>query len=318
MAKRAYAVAFFWLAAAVLSCGQTVTDVAQQIASAMQSQPTVPVTVVSQVIDHFETVGGQHGGESHERPIFRQVVTTTQHKLVASNIRAVVVAPITFGQLQPPKELPDHMLADSAIANNCASIPTQFSFSLSKAFQQSASVTLTNSVSHAVGGQGSFGLKLSDTFSIGGSVSTTTTTTVATASATSTQTTITQADTVTVSVPPRTAIVEQLEVFPVEFVLPFKTTVIVEADLSPANDKRLVLLSQILPESARTFEISGTVTADTASTARLVAFDTAFDPAACTSPGPHRASLTADTAMQPQQARAFVPKRKQKLIERQQ
>ena len=299
----------------VFGSAQTVTDVAQQVANAMSSQPPVPVTVVSEVFDHNVGVGGGHDGGTHVTPVYRQVVTTTQHKLVANNIRAAVVAPITFDQPQPPKELPDHMLADAGIANNCSSIPTQYSFSLSKAFQQSASVTLTNTVAHAIGGQVGFSDKITDALGVSGSISTTTTTTVATARATGEQTTITQADTVTVSVPPQHAIVEQLEEWPEEYVLPFKTTVTVEADLSPPNDRGLVLLSQILPESARTFEISGTVTADTASKARVVSFDTVYDPTACTTPNARRAALADNT---PQQARPFVPKKSQKLIERQQ
>jgi hypothetical protein len=113
-------------------------------------------------------------------------------------------------------------------------------------------------VSHARSNQINFSAKITDAVTLGGNIQITDTATTGQVNTNTYQQTIQRTDGVTWQFSPETAHGVRLETWPVHYTAPFHTTATVDADLS-ANDKNYQHLSDIIPERARTFSISGTI-----------------------------------------------------------
>jgi hypothetical protein len=74
--------------------------------------------------------------------------------------------------------------------------------------------------------------------------------------------------------------VGQLRVWPIVVSIPFRTNVIIDAELTP-NDRGLKLLSSILPDSSRTFAITGQLDIRDASDGEFVLLQPPLDAKDC-------------------------------------
>lgn len=306
---------------------QVVTNIPQKIAAALAAHGPVSITRIisvprterrcslsfrrlnNQVV---QTVafqkGDPGGGRDRDRlhcsdvTVFDQVKQTTKEVLTASNIRITSSDEISFEQPQQTS-LTDHLIVQEALVQDCASVPATQTVTLSQAFQRSSSIAFSKTVANSTSNQINFSLKLSDSFSMGGNIQIGSTTTTGTVTNSGTQDMVTRTQTGAVTLQPKTAVLAQLEMFPVNFVIPFHTTVTIDADLSP-NDLGDHLLSGILGKDARTFPISGTIEANDASAGTLIFSDIQFDWAKC-----HHSGMTTDS---------HKPSSDDKLMKRQQ
>jgi hypothetical protein len=282
---------------------QVVTNIPQRIAEALAAHGPVSVTRTISVprtelrctsfLRHFnnqvlQTVSlqkepGPKGPDPRTHcskvTVFDQVKQTTQEVLTVSNIRVTSNDEISFEQRQPTN-LTDRLIVQEALVQDCTSFPATQTVTLSQAFQRSSSIAFSKTVANSASSQISFSLKLSDAFTIGGNIQIGSTTTTGTVNTSGTQDTVTRTQTGAITLQPKTAVLAQLQMFPVNFVVPFHTTVTVDADLSP-NDLGDHLLSDLLGKNARTFPISGTIEANDASAGILIFSDIQFDPTKC-------------------------------------
>jgi hypothetical protein len=259
-----------------------VTNVAAKVASALKAYGPVPVTRIDQ-IPRKETHchSDYSGGETHGRivcetqTVYDPKSSTANQILEASSIRIVTAGDLVFGSMTK-HELPDHVQVDSNLATNCSAEVASQTFTVSEAFQRTASISFSQSVSHTTTYGMNVGVKISDVFSLGGNVSFGENSTSGTVTATGSSNTVTVTRTGTQSLPPKTFLLIQLKVWPVQYTIPFKTTVTVDADLTP-NDKGYQHLSQIVPIEKRSFPISGKIEADDASQGVLEFDDVAIN-----------------------------------------
>ena len=235
----------------------------------------------------FQTISLQRGPDPRTRcskvTVFDQVKQTTQEVLTASSIRVTSSDEISFEQRQQTS-LTDRLIVQEALVQDCASFLATQTVTLSQAFQRSSSIAFSKSVANSTSSQINFSLKLSDAFTVGGNVQIGSTTTTGTVNTSGTQDTVTRTQTGTITLQPKTAVLAQLEMFPINFVVPFHTTVTVDADLS-SNDLGDHLLSELLGKDDRTFPISGSIEASDASAGTLIFSDIQFDPAKCRGSG---------------------------------
>lgn len=283
---RVLLVSIVLLTAPALGNAQT-TDVAQKVGGLLEQKGPVPVTVmVNQLRTRERCIGGHgEGGGCRSEGFYVQVPQTTNQILTATNIQIVSSTPVVFGDMQRT-ELPDRVYLTDFFAQSCTGAPAlNENQTLQKAFQRSASIQIQHSVTNVSGSSANIGIAIKASevlgFNIGGQIQTSTSQTTGTVSVDSTQETITKSVTVSSTVLPGNAAVLELKFWPVHFVIPFSTTVTVDADVSP-NDANLKRLSQIFPDPAvRTFDISGTIEAVDASAAVGVIYAIQYDPTKC-------------------------------------
>jgi hypothetical protein len=181
--------------------------------------------------------------------------------------------------------LPDRIYPDTGIVQACSNAPAPVTkgFSLAVAYTRQSSIQLTQSVQHTQNYTITFDTAKILPFKVGAQlvIGDQTTNSVATVD-TSIQT-VTRTDTDSITVNPGAVGVVQLRVWPVQYTLPFTTTVTVDADLSP-NDKGFKLLSDVFPDPAvRTYPINGTLQADDASAGEVVEMTAPYDASLCDS-----------------------------------
>ena len=267
------------------------TNVAQVVDAVLAKYGPVPVTVVRQIHTtdtvcipgHFvPAVGMVVGGGCRKVPITEQRSQTEQRVLRATNIRIISVAPLIWGS-STSTELPETLTGGNTFGQACldgaASLTVNYTLAL--AFARTATIQLSKSISHTESRTVQFSVGVERTFNVGGSLTFGTTTTESQVHIDSTQAIDTQTRAGTFQVDRGNADVVQIRAWPVKYTIPFRTTVVVDADLSQ-NDKGLKLLSDILPRKAqRTFSIAGSVISEDASDAYITEFRTPYDPSRC-------------------------------------
>jgi hypothetical protein len=272
-----------------------VTDVSQKVAAALMAYGPVPVTTTTQSprtvqLCHNENYGhGSHGtGDFGTRSVcvnqtvYDPVTATSNAVLTASNIQVIKSDPISYSPLIRT-ELPDKLIVGDSLATNCTPDQATLGYSLSTTFQRNASVSLTQTISHTntVGVSVTTGISsVYGDFHVTGSLSFADGTSSAAMQTNGTTTTVQEQRSGSQAVPAHTMMMIELRTWPVRFTAPFSTTVVVDGDLSQ-NNKGYKRLSDILPESQRTFPISGKLEADDASEANLVFYDLRYDPKLC-------------------------------------
>jgi hypothetical protein len=286
----------------VASAQAQVTDVSQKVADALRNYGAVPLTTTVQV-PRETTVCQVWGPPPHmQPPCFKRVVYDTKSSmqnviLIASNIRVIKSGVIEYGIMQS-HDLPDHIIPGDNLAENCSAETNQQEYTVTTTFQRTASVALSQSIIHSATYGGSVGATISEVFKVGANVSFTdgnTTTTIDTSDKSYLVTTIRSG---TQTLPPKSFELIELETWPVQYTVPFTTTVTIDGDLSP-NDKHLQHISDVLGEPQRTFSIAGTVEAQDASSGVLKFFDVSYNASKCV-----------------QGVREFKPSKATKLIER--
>jgi hypothetical protein len=270
---------------ASLFANSQVTDVAQKIDQRLSAYGPVPVTRVIQVPRKETQCHG--GGREGERicgdvTVYEGKPQTTNELMHAANIRIVKSGDLQFGT-QTKHELPDHLTVDDFLARNCTPNPASPSFTVSTSFQRTASVAISKSVTHTMTYGMNVSAKLSDVFTVGGNLTIADSGTSGTVNTTGSSSTVTQTRSGTQAVPANTFLVIELRTWPVQYTVPFSTTVTVDADLS-ANDRGYQHLSDIINEKIRTFTIAGTIEAADASKGDLVFFNIPFDKTKCPTP----------------------------------
>jgi Aerolysin toxin len=264
-----------------------VTDVSQSVATALNQFGPVPVTSTVQTPTQQQACRMQRAGPDGVMIQVCNTVTvmvssqvTNSSILQASNIRVATTNPIVYGT-PVSQEIPSQMTVDDYLARNCTSTPATPTFTVSTAFQRTASISLSQTISHTTtvgvsvkAGFGGFGASGSLSFADGSAS--------ATVDASGTSTTVTTTRTGSQAVPADTFLDIELQTWPVHYTVPFNTTAIVDADLS-ANDKGYTLLSDILDQAHRTFPVSGTIEANDASSGNLVFYDLPFQQSLCPS-----------------------------------
>jgi hypothetical protein len=265
--------------------GQT-TDVAQKVGNLLQQYgPVAVTTIVNQKHDRMRCTGGHgEGAGCHNEGYTVQVPVTNQQVLTATNIHVIKSTDIVFGTPQRT-ELPEDLYITDFLAQSCSGgPPLTENQTLTRTFSRTTSIQIQRSITNTSGSSAniSFQYKVGGSaFTIGGQIQNSSSTTTATATVDSDQQTVTRTATVSATVPTNSAAVLELMVWPVHFVVPFSTTVTVDADLS-TNDQKLSQLSQIYPdESVRTFDISGTLQANDASGGKAVIYSVPPDPSQC-------------------------------------
>jgi len=290
---------------AVNSAYSQTVDAAQKVSEALTAYGPVPVTVITRVprqVDKCRMMS--HGGSDYcyTETVYDQRPSTTNQILTASNIRITKSGELQFGPAVRT-ELPDKVIVQDGSIQNCTKNQATQTITLQDSFQRSASMAFSESVTHALSQQINFGLKLSSVFSVGGQVQITDSATNGTVSTTGSQDTVTRIQTGTITTPAHTNTMAELRIWPVQYSVPFQTTVTVDADLS-TNDHGFHLLSQVLSESQRTFSVAGVIQANDASEGKLVFYDLDYDPSSC-----HGITGVLATSK-------FIPKADQKLREK--
>jgi hypothetical protein len=256
-----------------------VTDVAQKVTDALTAFGPVPHTVVT--VTSTQVTLCPIVGICGPFTVNQTSTTVTNSVLTASGIEVVKSASVTWGT-PTQTELPQSVTVSDYVARNCTATPATPTFSVSTAFQTSASVALANSISHSVTKGISFTSKFSDAFSATASLSFTDGTSSTTTDTTGNTSIVTTQRSGSQAVPAQTFLVIELQTWPVHYSITFNTTATIDADLS-ANDKGYKRLSDILSETQRTFPISGTLQADNASSGVLVFYNIPFDASKCPS-----------------------------------
>jgi hypothetical protein len=268
--------------------GQVNTDIPQKVAEALTAHGPVPVThIVSvprtekQCKASIASRGGAiPGGNCFDVTVYSQQTQHVQEVLNATNIRVVESSSLAFG---PPVQttLVDQLIVKELLVQNCsASIPGTQQGTLTESFQRTESVSVSESLSNSTSYSMNYNLNLTPAFKVGGSV------TIGESRTTGTSSTSGSSDTVMVSqsesqtIPKTTAEVAILEMYPIQYIVPFRATVTVEADLSQ-NDAGYQLLSSLVDPLSRTFKVVGTITATDASDGSLIWADIPFNPGLC-------------------------------------
>jgi hypothetical protein len=242
----------------------TTTNVADLVQVALNEIGPVAVTTVS---SHQEgtghCVGGSHGDGPCSPIVTVTTKTTTKAVLTASNIHVVTSDPVVFGA-KVRTELPNDITLDATTSRNFSDTPINNTFSLVASVQRTTSLTLTHQVTNTLGGDINFDCPILPDMKVGGRLSFGTTTMNSEARLLGSSDTVTRTRQQSVSVPPHTSLVEELEVWAVHYDVPFTTNVVVDADLS-VNDNNWAHLSDALSDKAkRTFLIAGTISANDA------------------------------------------------------
>lgn len=288
----------FLLLASAIATNAQVTDVGQKVTAALASVGPVPVTTIIQVPRQTTVCDDPQGNtlekrngqltRDRERYVCKKVTVydatpQTSHQLLqASNIKIVSSAPIIFGT--PIRtELTDQLFVEDQLVQSCvAAPPLGQQITLQKAYQRTSAIQIAQSINHTIGGEINSSFKISDSFTVGAKISFGEGTTNGTTTIDTKQETVTRIRTASTTVPAGTAAVLEMKIWPIHFVVPFSTTVTVDADLS-RNDRHLQLLSQLLTDpAARTFPITGTIEANDASEGITVEYVVAYDPSRCT------------------------------------
>lgn len=211
-----------------------------------------------------------------------QTSQTTQEILSVGPVEIVALQDIAFDD-PVYTDLPKDQIASMIKFQNCSNIPlATASQSMSVTMARSASVALTNTVSNTRSKQASFTFHPEKSpLTIGGQISVSETNTTATAKTDTTSESITQSTTAGIAnVKPRSAIALELSAYKIQLDATFRTTLEVDADL-PANDWNILRLSQALSKEQRTFQVSGVLRTNNASSAQVLQYNVPFDKSIC-------------------------------------
>lgn len=214
-------------------------------------------------------------------PVTTYTPQTDTNVLAASNIQIISSTPLTFDPLAQTS-LTDQLFVSGVVSYGCSTVTTGESMQLSISFVRTASIAISQSITHTQQESLSVGWKLSDQITLGGSVTVGTQASSGTIDTTSYAQTVTRS--VTASIPALTygeAVRQEIGVWPVTDTATFHATVTIDADLSP-NDRGLRKLSDIFGISKRTFPITGTIAFTDASDGVVVPADVPFDSLICT------------------------------------
>jgi hypothetical protein len=202
--------------------------------------------------------------------------TQTQNEILkAQNITAESVAPIQYGQ-PVEKDVPSEMTIDNYFIENCSSQVNTPGYQVQTAFQTSSGITISQGVTHTSSESVSVGFKFTPAFSASGRFSLTDGSSSSTATNSTSGTTITITKSGTEAVQPNTALMIQLEVWPMRYTVPFTTSVTINGALSNGQN-----LSDLFSSAQLTFPIAGTLTADNSSDGAVVPFNPPFDKSKC-------------------------------------
>lgn len=243
---------------------QAQEDASSRIAAGLQSYGPVPVTRMVPVERTRYRCGGRLGDRDcwEETYIILQP-QMTQEVLTASGVRIVRVDSLTFGE--PVRtSLPNLTFVDIRTVENCTGQGSPQQMTMGLAFRRSAAVQVTRTVQRTRGAHLNFAGLRAGPFTLSGGVSIQEVLTEGRVTTLGVDETVTRTRNVSFEVPPYTKIVSELRLWPIRIAIPFRTVAVVDADVSQ-NDRGVRLVSEVLPESARTFVIEGRIHADDAS-----------------------------------------------------
>jgi hypothetical protein len=207
----------------------------------------------------------QQGNISMPVPV--TVKTQDSEYLRATNIRVISAGNFIWGT-DSVINLPDKIQETSAICDNIKGAQSlTCSGALSLTYQRTSSITFTQSVSHTQN------LSVSANTSVGGfGVSATAsfgeTSTAGTTTGDANSTTVQVQKNYSVTVAPQTAQLTTMRIWTVEHLVSFTCYVVIDADISQ-SDRGYLHLSDIFPQSSRTYTVTGFITADDCSTAEI-------------------------------------------------
>jgi hypothetical protein len=210
-------------------------------------------------------------------------VTSTQTDQViptALNIRVIRTSPVQFNPLETTS-FPDQLSVDRREFVNCSHVTVQQSITLQVAFQRSASLALSQSITNSTSYQLGFQWKPTDAFTFSGQATLGTSETKGSVDTSGTQMTITRSSQAGASLTSGQAIVALIEVWPITYSQVFHSSAVLDADLSP-NDKYHHLSDVVQDESKRTFPITGTISITDASDGRESTYDAPDETTVCT------------------------------------
>jgi hypothetical protein len=264
------------------AASQTYTNVSEVVKKLLTTYGPVDVAVTTYIPSTEQrcTLQGR-GVDAIERcktiPIQIPQTKTEKQILTARNVSIVSNTPVAFGDVKYTK-FPDEVLPAFTSYFNCVDAKQnppadQKNASLSISYTRSVSSTITNGITNTssktlgfnwsnTGGFGLDGASVSNTWGITGSITTGEQSTTSTATTTGDSTTISRQDGNTISIPPLTQATLEFYIYKIGIVIPFSTTVTIDAELSP-NVKGSAHLSDIIPDVvSRTFTIQGTITTE--------------------------------------------------------
>ncbi len=149
-----------------------------------------------------------------------------------SSVQIIRATPIAY-TASVITDLPSAAVVQGQTFINCSATATTQMTTLSVALARTLSTTLTNTVSN--GGSFTLGLmdKVSEASTVSGSLTFTSTNTTAKAAMQGTTTTITKSDSISVTVPPKTALTATIQIHPVQYKQGFSATVTVDGPFEP-------------------------------------------------------------------------------------
>lgn len=270
------------------------TNVRAKVDALLLSERPVPVTTTTQV-PHVQQVckdilvgfpppsGYEPVTVCQQITTFTTVSHTVYESVKATNIRIVSRGNISWGHMTKTS-FPNQIFPDQLYIQNCkdAPRPVTGSHTLSVKFVRTASIQFQKSVTDSQ----SFSTRFSaggffKVFQISAQLTIGSQKTVGEAHIESRQKSVIRSDTDSTTLLPGDATVLELDVWPVQYTIPFSTTVVVDADLS-LNDNGHYHLSGLFPNpSTRTFTVDGSIVADDASAAHLVQYAVRYDPEKC-------------------------------------
>ena len=216
------------------------TDLNVKVATLLTAYGPVPATNIVNV-SHTQNVCRfdgpvhcrPHGGECdptqecHNETTVTPQPQTNNSVLTATSITITRSDPVTYGAATET-ELPKELIVANFLAENCTPNSATPAFTLSTTFQTTSSISLSTSVTHASNSSLNVGFKFGEALSVGGSVSytdgTTSSNTIISGGGTTVQTTRSGSQ----AVPANTFLMIQLQTWPVQYTVPFSTTVTVD------------------------------------------------------------------------------------------
>lgn len=277
------------------SPGVNETDVAQVVDSLLRSYGPVSVTrrvgrIEVQTVCHALPHNGADicYKESH----YYEDPKTASEILKATNIRIITVDSLTYGA-PSREELPTELIVDDWTYTRCGGGTTQVQAQLLVSAHRSAGVSITKSVKHTVEKAVSLGYKgEKGGFSFDGSLKIGQENSEASTTSLGADTTVQRTGTVTINIGPDSLTIAELRVWPIRLSIPFRTRVLIDADLSQ-NDRGLKLLSELFPaDSSRSFDIQGRLDMTDASGGSIGVFSARLPPRYCS----HRAGVISSHA----------------------
>jgi hypothetical protein len=258
---RAAFLALCWLPTAVHAQSKNA-----ELESAIQARNHGPVSVTRMVrVPYQRTVcrGVRENRDCYDVTDYRNEPRTSNELLSIGAINIVRAEPFRFGA--PIRTaLPHEATIEDKTYVNCTAAPTTKQSTFALTFVRSASTQVTKTVTNTTGSTLGFGGLAIGPFTLAGAINITDSRTDGTVNTLGTNETVSHNHSETIIVPGQSVYLAELRHYPIDLAVPFETKVLVDADLS-ANNAGLTRLSQIVSDSARTYEVAGLIHASDAS-----------------------------------------------------